>query len=62
MIDAVGEEEGDEWQLIVRDNTVATVEPERGDPDWMCEHCLRIVESEDASCCANAELMPVWPA
>ncbi|MEV4561490.1 hypothetical protein AB0K51_31525 [Kitasatospora sp. NPDC049285] len=61
-VDAVGEEEGDEWQLIVQDNTVTTVGPERGDPSWMCLGCLRIVESEDAACCANAETFPVWPA
>ncbi|MET8629696.1 hypothetical protein ABZW30_39225 [Kitasatospora sp. NPDC004669] len=62
VIDAVGAEEGDEWQLIVQNNTVTTVEPERGDPDRMCEHCLRIVRSEDASCCADAETTPLWPA
>jgi hypothetical protein len=61
VIDAAGEEEGDEWQLIVQDNTVTTVEPERGEPDWICEQCLRIAESEAASCCANAEKTPISP-
>ncbi|MGW2256212.1 hypothetical protein ACWCXH_39700, partial [Kitasatospora sp. NPDC001660] len=62
VIDAVGEEEGDEWQPIVQDNTVTTVEPERGEPDWTGEHCQRIVENEDTACCADAEMIPLWPA
>ncbi|MFD0277904.1 hypothetical protein ACFVHB_28905 [Kitasatospora sp. NPDC127111] len=49
--------EGDEWQLIVADNTVTTVEPERG---WVCEGCRRLVGSEDAVCRAGAETWPVW--
>ncbi|MEW1910310.1 hypothetical protein AB0442_17940 [Kitasatospora sp. NPDC085895] len=61
-VEAVGEEPGDAWQLLVRDNTVSAIEHDPGEPDRMCETCLRIVESEDTACCVHAETVPVWPA